>query len=167
MTHAPADKASLLDRIRAARAALEQAIGRLDEAELNRPGADGWSTKDHLYHIAAWLRKTTAVLNGQAGHTALGVSYEMFNRGDEDGINASLQQRSASLPLAEVLTDFRATHKAILDFIEAQPEERLAQLYAANDPDDQRRVIDAIASNTYEHDEEHLGWIRQRMKDEL
>ena len=163
MTHAPADKASLLDRIRAARAALEEAIGRLDEAELTRPGADGWSTKDHLYHIAAWLRKTTAVLNGRPGHEVLGVTYAMFAAGDEDGINAILQQRSAPLPLAEVLSEFRATHAAILSYIEEQPEARLHEPYDPTDPGDPDRVIDAIAGTTYEHDEEHLGWIRRRM----
>ena len=160
----PDSKASLAARITAARAGLEQAVSRLDEAALTRPGADGWSIKDHLFHISAWLRKTTAVLNGQPGHTALGVPQDLYERGDETGINARLQQRSQPLPLAEVLAEFRATHAAILDYIAAQPEERLSARYNPADPDDDRRVLDAIASNTYEHDEEHWRWIEERTK---
>ncbi len=163
---APRDKASLLTRVRAARAALEQVVTRLDEAALTQPGPDGWSIKDHLFHIAAWLRKTTAMLNGQPGHQALGVPAALFDSGDEDGINARLQQRSAPLPLADVLAEFRATHADILAYIEAQPEARLSAPYAPADTDDPRTVIDAIASNTYEHDEEHLGWIEKRLNDE-
>ena len=166
-TPAPNDKAGLLARIRAARAGLEQAIGRLDEAALTRPGDDGWSIKDHLFHIAAWLRKATAVLNGQPGHEALGVSYELFEAGDDTPINAILQKRSAPLPLSEVLAEFRATHAAMLRYIEAQPAERLTARYNPDDPSDPDRVIDAIAGNTYQHDEEHRGWIEARMKDEV
>jgi hypothetical protein len=170
MTHAspaaPHDKASLLARIRAARAALEQALDRLDEAALTRPGPDGWSIKDHLFHIAAWLRKTTAVLHGKPGHEAMQVPFALYNAGDEDGINALLQQHSEPLSLAEVLADFRASHATILAYIEGQPEARLSATYNPNDPDDHRRVIEAIAGNTYEHDEEHLGWIEARMKAE-
>jgi uncharacterized damage-inducible protein DinB len=158
-------KPSTLARIRAARAALEESIARLDEAALTRPGPDGWSLKDHLFHISAWLRKTIAVLHGEPGHEALGVPQSLYDNGDEDGINAHLQRRSQPLPLAEVLADFRASHAAILAYIEAQPEARLTARYNPNDPDDQRRMVDAIAANTYEHDEEHRGWMEGRMKE--
>ncbi len=165
MTQAkPKDKAALLARISAARAALEQALGRLDESALTQPGPDGWSIKDHLAHLSAWVRETTAVLRGQPGHTALGLDAAVYNGGDEDAVNAALQERSHALPLAEVLADFRATHTAILDYIDAESEERLTQPFSPANPEDHRRVIDAIAGNTYEHDEEHWGWIEQRMK---
>jgi hypothetical protein len=161
----PESKAALLGRIRAARAALEGAVGRLDEAALTRPGPDGWSIKDHLFHIAAWLRKTAAVLNGQPGHAALGVPEDLYEHGDEDGINALLQQRSQPLPLAEVLREFRASHADMLAYLEAQPEAALTAPYNPGDRADHRRVVDAVASNTYEHDAEHAGWIEARMKE--
>ena len=162
----PNDKTALLARIRADRAALEATLARLDEAALTRPGADGWSIKDHLFHISAWLRKTLAVMHGQPGYEALGVPQAMYDGDDEDGINALLQQRSQPLALAEVLADFRASHAEMLALIEAQPAAALAAPFNPADPTDPRRVLDALAGNTYEHDEEHRGWIEGRMKDE-
>ena len=159
----PETKAALLARIRAARAALELALARLDEAALTTPGPDGWTIQDHLFHLSAWLRKTTAVLHGRPGHEALGVPQALYERGDEDGINARLQQQSQLLRLSDVFKVFRASHTDMLAYIESQPEAWLTSPYNPADAEDDRRVLDAIASNSYEHDEQHLQWIeRQR-----
>ena len=162
-THPTETKPALLARIRSARAALELALAPLDEAALTRPGADGWAIKDHLFHLSAWLRKTTAVLNGRPGHEALGVPQSLYASGDEDAINARLFQQSQLLRLSDVLALFRGSHADHLAYLQAQPEERLTAPYNPADPDDHRRVIDAIASNTYEHDEEHQGWIERAL----
>jgi hypothetical protein len=160
----PQTKPELLARIRAARAALELSLAQLDEAALTAPGPDGWSIQDHLFHLAAWLRKTTAVLHNQPGHEALGVPQALYERGDEDAINARLQKQSQLLRLADVQAVFRNSHDAMLDYIESQPEGRLLEPYNPHDPDDSRRVLDAIAINTYEHDDEHRGWIEAQLK---
>jgi hypothetical protein len=160
----PKTKTELLARIRAARAALELALAQLDEDGLMEPGPDGWSIKDHLFHLSAWLRKTLAVLQGQPGHEALGVPQSLYNSGDTDGINARLHQQSQLLRLADVQAVFHNSHHAILDLISTQPESWLSQAYSASDADDHRQVMEAIASNTYEHDEEHRGWIEARLK---
>lgn len=159
----PETKSALLARVRLARAALERALAPLDEAALARPRADGWAIKDHLFHLSAWLRKTTAVLHGRPGHEALGVPQSLYDSGDEDGINARLLGEGQRLPLSAVLAGFRNSHSQMLAYLEAQPEERLTAPYNPDDPDDDRRVIDAVASNTYEHDEEHLGWIERAL----
>jgi hypothetical protein len=161
--HKPETKADLLARIRAARAALELALARLDEAALTTPGPDGWTIQDHLFHLSAWLRKTTAVLHGQPGHEALGVPQALYDRGDEDGINARLQQQSQLLRLSDVFKVFRSSHADMVAYIESQPEAWLTSPYNPADPDDDRRVIEAIAGNTYEHDEEHLRSIEERV----
>lgn len=163
---APDTKAALLARIRADRAALEATLARLDEAALTRPAADGWSIKDHLFHIAAWLAKTMAGLQDRPGQDALGVPNTVFDAGDDDSVNVLLQQHGQSRPLAEVLSQFRTTHVDALRFLETLPEARLNTPYNPADPSDTRRAIDAIAGNTYEHDEEHRGWIEQRLRAE-
>jgi hypothetical protein len=159
----PHTKAELLARIRAARAALELVLAPLDEAALTAPGPDGWSIKDHLFHLAAWLRKTTAVFHGQPGHEALGVPQALYEQGDEEAINARLQKQSQLMLLSDVQAVFRSSHAAILAYIESQPEARLAEPYNPRDPDDGRRVLDAIAGNSYEHDDEHRGWIARKL----
>jgi hypothetical protein len=106
------------------------------------------------------------VLQGRPGHEALGVPQALYERGDEDAINARLQKQSQLLLLADVQAVFRHSHDAMLAYIESQPEARLFEPYNPHDPDDSRRVLDAIASNTYEHDDEHRGWIEARRKAE-
>lgn len=50
----PEDRESLLQHYRDSRKALLAAIEGLDTAALSEPSLDGWSVKDHLFHIALW-----------------------------------------------------------------------------------------------------------------
>jgi hypothetical protein len=159
----PRDKASLLARIGSSRAALEDALERLSEAQLVAPGADGWAIKDHLIHIAAWERGIAALLRKQPRYAAMDVDRETYLRGAE-AINATLYARHRDDSLDVARGTYRAAHEDIVSAIEALSDGDLFETYShyqADEPgkDSGAPIIGWIAGNTYEHYAEHQGWI--------
>jgi hypothetical protein len=158
----PQNKGELIERMRQARAALEHTISSLSNEELIRPGADGgWSVKDHLAHLAAWARKVLAIMQGRPAYEGLQVDEMTYRETDLDGLNAILYEHARNRSLADVLADFRQTHRDMLIAVEGLSEADLAKPYVPDDPTDSRRLVDGIISNSYEHDLEHQGWIEE------
>ncbi len=153
----PRDKAELLARIREARAALERTVERLSEAQLTAAGAGGWSGKDHLAHLAAWEGKIVAVMEGRPAHEGLGLDEATYRGANIDEINARLHERDRARPLPDVLATYRRTHGRLLAALEALPEAELTRPYQSADAGDV--LADGIAGNTYEHYDEHRGWM--------
>lgn len=165
----PRTTKALIGRIQTARDELEGQIAPLSEAELTRPGPEGWSVKDHLAHLALWRRSLIALLEGTDRAAAVGLAER---DGDEDhdidAINARLYANERDRPLAEVLADFRATHRQALDLVARLSDEDLTRPYSHYQPQAQPRneqpVVGWIAGNTYEHDAEHAEWIKAVLK---
>ncbi len=158
----PKDKAELIRRIQAAREELEDTIRPLSAEELVRSGPDGgWSVLDHLIHLAEWRWKLLAMIQGRAGYEGLGIDAQTYQTAGLDGINAILQERSRQRPAAEILAEFRRAHQVVLKAIERMEEADLQRVYDLTDPTDTTRLIEGIIANTYGHDLEHLGWIRE------
>lgn len=157
----PASRAELLSRINTARGALERAVAALPESRLLAAGADGWSVKDHLAHIAAWERVLNALLHGAPEHEAFGVEAAWLATLDTDGVNAILHERSTSLTPSEVLAEFHAAHAALLTLLDELPE---ADLHAPLADDDPRPRMQKIAGDTYLHYDEHRTWIAQLLE---
>ncbi|MCC6188104.1 MAG: DinB family protein [Anaerolineales bacterium] len=155
--------AQVLDRIQAARQALEAELAGLDEAALTRPGPDGgWSIKDHLAHLTAWRRMVLGMLAGQPRHVALQVEAATYAQG-EDAINVALAARSNSQPLAEVLSQFRQVYDELTAQLAGFDEATWHQPYPLTPrPKDGR--LGNIEGNTFEHDREHLGYIQQLLQ---
>lgn len=155
--------AQVLDRIRAARQALEARLAGLDEAALTRPGPGGsWSIKDHLAHLTAWRRMVLGMLDGQPPHLALQVEAATYAQG-EDAINAALAARSSSQPVAEVLSQFRQVYDELAARLAGYDEATWRRPYPLTPrPKDGR--LGNIAGNTFEHDLEHLGYIQQLLQ---
>jgi uncharacterized damage-inducible protein DinB len=157
----PVTAADLIARIKATRAELEAFIGRLSEAELTRPGPEGWSVKDHLAHLAAWQRAVLARYQGRPPWDVLGLDVAVYQTGDDDIINAALQQQSQSQTLPAVLDDLRRTQAQMLAAIEALGDAGLQQPFQPESQLRSRTWLDAISGNTYQHDAEHQPWMEQ------
>ena len=153
----PTNKAELLQRIRADRARLEKVLAPLDDAALEKPAADGWAIKDHLAHLAAWSQKAAAGIEGRPAYEGLGLDKSAMGLSEEE-LNARLQARSHSRPAAELVAEFRQANDHILQLISDLPESRLFG------PQADERLLGNITGNTYEHDEEHRGWIEERLR---
>jgi hypothetical protein len=158
LTTPPTNKAELLALVHHEYAALEQAIGKLSEAQLTKPIDNSWSAKDILAHIAAWqqilLVFHIARKPFERAAPGIAVSYETS---DVDTINEALHQRDRGRSLAAVLDTFRRSHQQILATIEGMGEADLFRPYTppGRDPSSGGQLIDWIAGDTYEHYLEH------------
>jgi hypothetical protein len=147
----PKNKAELLERMRAARGALDRTVAGLDEAALSAPGPEGWAVKDHLAHLAAWGRKVLGNMDGRSGPEVLGVPEDVYKRGDWVEINEFVRAPDKDRPAAYILGEYRRVHAALLQRVEALPE---AELFGQDD-----RLLNNIRGNSYDHDDEHRPWI--------
>jgi uncharacterized protein (TIGR03083 family) len=156
-------KAELLERMADARAKVEEAIAGKSEAVLTRPGADGWSVKDHLAHLSAWQRSLIALLEGKSRPAAVGI--DDLTQEEESGfeeINAVLHERTKDEPLDRVLAEFRKSRQDLLAVLDRMSDDDLYEPYSHFQPNDPPYnpdpVIGWIAGNTFGHEEEHFAW---------
>lgn len=117
--------------------------------------ADGWSAKDHIAHIAAWKRSFVFWLDDISGHDVLGISEELFNSGDLEQINAAILEVFRDRPWSDVRSEAIAAHRAKIDAVVAQTESRLLA------PMGNVSLIEALPDLTWEHDRDHLMWLKQ------
>ncbi len=140
-------------------------VDQLGERLLTGPtDPAGWTAKDHLAHLAAWERSMVFLLRGEPRHEGLGVEETVYLDGDENAINAVIQQATRNLPLADVLANLRATHRELLALIEPMGDVDLHRTYSHFLPDepgedDGRPIIERISGNGDVHFAEHLGYI--------
>jgi uncharacterized damage-inducible protein DinB len=100
-------KQEFLERMRAARAELNEAISGLSEDQIGQDIVAGeWTVKDILSHLAAWENETLLTVGRAA-------------RGEADGpiINESVDEWNAArvaerrrLPLVDVMQEFNDVH---------------------------------------------------------
>ena len=163
-SNVPRSKEELLARIDRARRALENVIQPLSDEQLARRGPFGWSVKDHLAHLATWELGIVELLNKRPRFAAMGVEEAVSQGKTEDEINDLIFRRRAQRTAAEVLADFEEVHGRMLQLLESMDEMAFFQPYASYLPagttGSQLPVIHWIAGNTYEHFDEHQGYIR-------
>ena len=158
----PRDKAELIARIRQGRAALQEVIGNLSDAQMTAPGKDGgWSVKDHLAHLTAWERLGLARLQGHPERepAIVGMDEASYEAADLDGVNAAIYQRHKDEPLAEVRAAFDEATDEVLAVVDGMTWEDLFRPTFPNDPDSEP-LLEEVAWNTYKHFADHAGWIQ-------
>jgi hypothetical protein len=130
---------------------------------------DGWALKDHLTHLTAWERSVIAFLNGTPRFEGLGIPQAVYLNESYDAMNAVIFRNHEHEPLDAVLSQWRSTHNALLEAINALDDEALQQPYhhfQPNDPDKLggRRAMDVIYGNTAPHFREHQEWMQQTLE---
>ena len=158
-------KAELAREIEGAWTKLNGGLDRLSQAQMTDiRDAQGWAVKDHLVHMAAWERSVAVFLQGQPRSEGLGVDEQLYLTGDDDAINAAIQEQWKDVSLAEALAEFRKVHTQLLSLIEPMSDDDLhkaSSMYqpAGLDDPDERPIIGMIYSNTANHFREHQEWI--------
>lgn len=162
----PTTKHELLKFIRERHADMEELLSSLSPEQMRAPELDaGWSVKDSLAHLAAWGKLMLAwVPKYQRGEEVKrwAPGFEIDGDNSEEQMNrynAYLFEQNRERELTDVLDDFRETFMNIVARIESLSE---AEIF----DDDYfpirrgRPLITLIAGDSYEHYDEHLGWIR-------
>jgi hypothetical protein len=156
----PSTKAELLERIRPARAALEETIGGLSAPQMVAPGHERWSVKDHLIHVAVWERMVVAHLRDGTDHQVVGLDKTAYEAMSLLDLNDRIHALTRDLPLADILREFRESHEATLALLDHLSDEELARPYWRDDPSG-RTAIEKIAGDSYRHYIEHRRWISE------
>ncbi|MGB2696186.1 MAG: DinB family protein [Dehalococcoidia bacterium] len=162
----PRDKDELLQRIQRSRAALEQTISQLSDAQLVAPGpSEGWSARDHLAHLTIWEQGLAALLQGHPRYTTMGLDEQTYLNTDEVGLNEIIYQHNKDRSLTEVLAAFQQAHQQVLAALAGLTDADLFLTYSHDQPDEPGEdsgapILGWIAGNTYDHYAEHQAWIQ-------
>ena len=150
------DKAELLGNMQAGYRTFEALLAGLNETQLTTPGVNGvWSVKDNLAHLTAWHLRQLDLLQGVRQGKEPGI--RLVEDWSVDELNEQLYQENKDRPLAEVLAAFRSSYQRVLADVQAMSDEELNKPISwLND----RPIWLWVAGNTYEHYEEHAGFIR-------
>ena len=157
----------LLSTMNWARGELEALIASTPPERLIGPRKNGWSAKDHLYHLGTWDLYLIAVLEGEPRVPALGVDIDP--RAPFDDVNAIFFEPGKDLPLAQGLGFFRGNRSHIMELVRGLSDADLARPVSDIQPADPpppggslRVWIEAI---TFEHDREHGEWMRELLEE--
>lgn len=158
-------KAELTGEIENAWTSLNAALDQLTEAQMTKiRDAEGWTVKDHLVHMMVWERSVVVLLQGQPRHAGLDIDEQLYLSGDEDAINAAIQEQRKDVSLSEALSELREVHRQLLSLIEPLTNDELYKANSDFQPEasgerDERPVIGLIYGNTANHFREHQEWI--------
>ena len=151
-------------RIRSKRKELIDLIAAIDAAALSAPGPDGgWAVKDHLVHIGAWEHWLLALFERRDLLAAMGAA----GAGKAvDDINAVVYERHRHDTPEQARAYFNDAHRQLMSVLDRQSTEDFERPYdvffpPAEGESDTQPVLVAVAANTYEHYDEHIGWIKE------
>jgi len=154
------DKAQLLDEMNSGYAAFENTLAPLDEKQMISSGVNGdWSIKDILAHLTAWQRYIVIRLQAAARNEKPAVRGPADDE-EMDKMNARFYEENKSRPLVEVLADFHATYRQVVEAVQALSDEDLfdPQRFAWMKGN---ALWELVAGNTYDHYQEHIGSIQE------
>jgi hypothetical protein len=154
------DKTSIIIELNTSYNKLEEILAALSKTQYFIEGViPGWSVKDILAHITSWHQRLlkwldAAVRNEEPAISGPDTVEEM------DALNAQFYQANKSLPLDEVLLNFRTTYQYIKDIVETMPVEDLISTHRFAWTKGQP-LWQSIAGDTYEHYQEHILQIQE------
>ena len=142
---------------------LQKAIKKLTKEQMTAPDPGGWSPKDNLAHLAAWMHfMHEAHLNKKPAHEVMGMDAATLAGLDEDGENAILFERNRNRTTAEVLAGLDSTYAKVVEALKKTPFADLMKPIRDNDPE-KRPVILSVLGNTSEHFAEHRRTIERKL----
>jgi hypothetical protein len=165
-----AGKVELLADIGTKWTALGSALGQLTEAQMTTvTDAEGWTVKDHVIHLTAWMRSMVFFLQGRPRHAGLGVAEDLYLNGGFDNINAAIKQQNQHVSVDEAMAQLKITQRQLVEQIQLFTDADLQKPYRYFLPDepgggDGPVAIEIISGNSAEHFEEHLVWIESLLE---
>ena len=140
--------------------ALQAPLSTLDATKMTTPGAEGWSVRDELAHLAAWARGLAA-LRKQPRYPPMGLPADAAPHPfGIERMNQMIFERNRTRTLEEVQTELLAAHQDAIAAISELSDEDLLRPYYDFQPQDRRPdgdtpILRRIAGNTFGHYAEH------------
>ena len=157
----PTTKTELLAEIESAHQDMMRLLAAMSDGELTAPTLDGgWSPKDALAHVIAWEKMAMDWLarSVQGEHVQRFIPGFLYDTEAEreptmELLNTFLFERDKERTVADVLQDFRATHKAFFELVAQTDEQDIFDphrfAWRNGSP-----ALDMILANTVEHYQE-------------
>lgn len=155
MSHAsyPESSAALMALIDQEWNALMRVADRLTPKQMTTADSGGWSPKDNLAHLAAWMHVLKdAYLGGLPEHQAMDIDVERYKQLDTDGMNAVLFERSRNQSTPKVLNGLKSIYGDVVQALRGVPYSDLMKQMRESGPE---RLMDEVLWNTSDHFREH------------
>jgi hypothetical protein len=157
----PQNTSDLLSQIEPEWSELLKVVDRLTPTQMITPDSGGWSPKDNLAHLAAWMNfMRECYLDKKPAHEAMGIEAATYGKLDETGINAVLFERNRGRTVSDVLEGLKLSYKEVVETLKKMPFTDLMKPLRDNDPEKQP-VIQWVLGNTSEHFVEHRATIEK------
>lgn len=124
-------KAELVEMRRALYTHFDALIAGLNEQQIQVPGVNGdWSIKDHIAHLTFWERvNLLEILKAIEQGTSWTDSGLERTEEVRDQTNQQVYLHNKDRSLADVLSEFGATHQQVMEYLETLSEEKLKTPY--------------------------------------
>ena len=153
---APPNKQAILTRMQDSYAAFEAGLASLYAGQMTAPVLDGgWSVKDIVAHLNVWHRRALDILDPVEPVRVPGIPASGIEDTALDQFNAQFYEAHKYQPLDEALAAFRESYRQLLAAVE-----RMSEAHLMSSLQDETRLWQVVAGNTYEHYPEHLSAIR-------
>ncbi len=134
----------------------------LTPQQMTTPDSGGWSPKDNLAHLTAWLRvMIDSYLHMMPTHQAMGIEAEQYKQLDMNGMNAVLFERNRNRSAAEVVSGLKSTYVEAVQAVQSVPYADLMKPMRESGPE---RLIDEVIWNTSDHFREHRLTIEKALE---
>jgi hypothetical protein len=144
--------------------ALMAVVERLTPEQMTAPDPGGWSPKDNLAHLSAWMNfMLKSQLGDMPSHMALGIDEQKLKGLSEDEENAILFERNRGRSTTEVLDELKNTHNETVKKLKTTEFQDLMKPLKSNQAQPPL-VIDVVLGNTSEHFAEHRATIERVLK---
>ena len=160
----PENKEELMSAIRREWGLLMDGVARLDEKQMVRPDAGGWSPKDNLAHLAEWMKSLMGYhMDKRPAHEAMDLPEEITRGWDMEVINPELFERNKDRSPEDVLEELRRVYETLVAKLEAMSFEDLMKPRHADDPE-KRPLLMWVIGDTSDHFAEHRETIERMLQ---
>ncbi len=159
---APRSMPELLSDIEREWKALMGVVQRLTPQQMLKPDAGGWSPKDNLAHLAAWLHALLEYhMDGHPIEAVLDLPRGREESWDDNAVNAVLFERNRSRTTEDVVKEL---NRAYMQTTARLRISRFDDLLKLGWPESQAKsVLDYVLGNTTEHFAEHRATIEKAL----
>ncbi len=159
----PKDKEELMLAIDREWTALIRLVESLTPEEMTTPDSGGWSPKDNLAHLSAWMHfMLESERGGVPAHIALGIDEQKLKGMSEDEENAVLFERNRARSTDDILSEIKSTYKETVKTLNNTSFSNLMK--PLNDDLSKPSMLESVLGNTSEHFAEHRGYIERAVK---